>query len=340
MPGACSNSWQVYGCDWSIGYFWRSSDLLERLIFIALALLLAYIVFVVSRFYRPYSSARRQSCGFAPASISTECHQRRFVADLSRGLGTLRGIAVLAPFLGLAGTCDGVMYRLMGIGMAVSRERLIVIVASEVAAALITTVAGIIVAISAILSYNLLTTQIERLKCELANISVVAKGSATGSIGRSIGFAQRLPLQRRFSGVPPYSLVAGPVLASVVAIFTFFQPYEIPTGLSVRLMPIGSLERHRQSVTPVVVSVVSESGKGTVVVRVNSKATSLDDLDKALVRKQKGALQREVYVEAEGTVQWGDVVQVIDTVKTIGNGNVVLLTTTPNASSGSNWSQR
>lgn len=91
---------------------------------------------------------------------------------------------------------------------------------------------------------------------------------------------------------------------------------------------------------PVVVSVVSESGKGTAVVRVNSKATSLDDLDKTLVRQQKGASQREVYVEAEGNLQWGDLVQVIDVVEGVGDGYVVLLTTTPNASSGGNSSLR
>jgi biopolymer transport protein ExbD len=340
MPGACSNSWQAYGCDWTVGHLWRSSDSFERLIFVASALLFAYTGFVLSRFYYLYFSARREAHGFAPPSANTERRQKKLVADLSRGLGTLSAIASIAPYLGLAGTCDGVMYRLMRLGIAMSHDSAIVMVASEVGAALITTAAGIIVAISAILSYNLLTTRIESLKCERANRSAVADGSTTESIGRTIGFAQTLPLQRRFSGLPPYALLAAPVLASIVAIFTFFQPYEVPTGLPVRVLPIGSLERHRQSVMPVVVSVVSESGKGTAVVRVNSKATSLDDLDKTLVRQQKGASQREVYVEAEGNLQWGDLVQVIDVVEGVGDGYVVLLTTTPNASSGGNSSLR
>jgi biopolymer transport protein ExbD len=202
-------------------------------------------------------------------------------------------------------------------------------VAAEVAAALITTAAGIIVAISATLSYNLLMTRIGSLNCELANTSLLARGSSGEPIGRSRGFAQTLPLQRRFSGVPPYALAAAPVLASLVAIFTFFQPYEVPTGLPVRLLPIGSLERHRQSLAPVVVSVVSESGKGTAVVRVNSKPTPLDDLHKALVREQKGAPKREAYVEAEGTLEWGDVVRVIDIAERVGDGYVVLVTTAP-----------
>jgi biopolymer transport protein ExbD len=63
--------------------------------------------------------------------------------------------------------------------------------------------------------------------------------------------------------------------------------------------------------------------------RVNSKAISPDDLDRALVREQKGALNREVYVEADGALQWGDVVRVIDIAEGVGNGYVVLLTTTP-----------
>jgi len=322
MPGDCSNSWQAYGCDWTVGYLWRSSDLFDRLVFVALGLLLAYTVFVLGRFCFRYTSTRRECSPLGPTY--TQRSKGKLLAHLNRGLGNVRAIASIAPYLGLAGTCDGVTYRLMGMGMAVTRDHLIAIVAAAEAAALITTIAGIVVAISATLSYNLLTRLIERFRCELA--------STTEPIGRFRGFAQTLPLQRRFPSVPPYALIAAPILAILVAVLTLFQPYVVPTGLPVRLLPIGVLDK-RQALKPIVVSVVSESGNGTAVSRVNSKTTSLDDLEKALVRA-KGASKREMYVEADSSFQWGDVARVIDIAEGVGDGYVVLLTTTPNAGSG------
>ena len=96
---------------------------------------------------------------------------------------------------------------------------------------------------------------------------------------------------------------------------------------------MGPSEKRRQSPTPGGGSVVSESGKGTPLLRVNSKPTPLDDLHEALVREQKGASQREVYVEAEGTLEWRDVVRVIEIAERVGDGYVVLVTSAPDASS-------
>src|SRR5215831_9721805 len=105
MPGACLNSWHTDACEWSIGYVWRSSDWIERGLFIALALMLCYTVFVCIGVSRRYDLARRESRAFVPDSWrAVHRRQRTLVADLSRGLRTLKGIACAAPFLGLAGT--------------------------------------------------------------------------------------------------------------------------------------------------------------------------------------------------------------------------------------------
>lgn len=328
MPGTCSNSWQVCECGLTIGYLWRSSDLFERLVFASLALLLAYIVLVLGRFYVPYASFRRESGFLSVTPNYAGRGERKLVADLSRGLGMLRSINSVAPYLGLAGACEGVLYRLMWLSIAMPRDSAITVMAAEVAAALITTAAGIIVATSATLSHNLLTIRIESLMRELARTSL------TELMGQSRRLGQKFPLQRRFSGVPPFALVSVPFLASLVAIFTFFQPYEVPTGLPVLLLPVGSLDKHRPSLTPVVVSVVSDRGTSTAVVRVNSKATPLEALEKTLVREQKGASKRRVYIEAEGILQWSDVAPVIDIAEGVGEGYVVLLTTTPAATGG------
>ena len=339
MPEAC-NSWQAYACDSNVEYLWHSADLFDRLILVILALLLAYTVFVLERSYSRCYSVCRESRGRPTGPEYTQRSKRKLVADLSCGLGSLRAIALVAPYLGLAGTCDGVIYRLMGLRIAMSLDSAIVMTAGEVAAALVTSAAGTIVALSATLSYNLLTTRIGSLKSELPNTSLLAGDSNGEPIERSRRFAQMLPLQRRFSSVPPYALVAAPILASLVAILTFFQPYAVPTGLWVGLLPIGSIAKHRQSLTPVVVSLFSETRKGTAVVRVNSKPTPLDDLHITLVREQKGASKREVYVEAERTLEWGDVAGVIDIAERVGDGYVILVTTTPDASSGDKRSHK
>jgi len=105
MPGACLNSWQTDACEWSIGYIWSSSDWIERGLFITLALMLSCTLFIFIRFSCRYYSARRESRAFVPDSWrAVDRYQRTVVADLSRGLRTLKAIASAAPFLGLAGT--------------------------------------------------------------------------------------------------------------------------------------------------------------------------------------------------------------------------------------------
>jgi hypothetical protein len=334
MPGVCLNSWQREPCEWSIGYLWHFSDGFERLVFVGLALMLIYTACVFSRFCLRYYSVRRESRPFEPAApaYTAERHERKLVADLKRGLGTLRAVASLAPYLGLAGTCDGVMYRLMGLGIAMSRDSAIVMLASEVAAALITTAAGIIVAVPAILVYNFLQTRIEGFKRELVDAAVGASHPGAGSFQRSYRLARTLPLQERFSCLPPFALFAAPVLASLVAIFTFFQPYEGPTGLSVQLLSMGSLDEPRYTGKPIIFSVVRASGSGSPVVRLNSREIPLDDFNPVVIQESGVPRKWRGYVEAESTLPWADVVTVLEVVKD-SDANVVLLTTTPSPDS-------
>src|SRR6266568_8803821 len=64
MRGVCLNSWQTDGCEWSIGYLWRWMNWLGRLDVVALALMLAYIVIIVSRGSYRYHLARRKKSRF------------------------------------------------------------------------------------------------------------------------------------------------------------------------------------------------------------------------------------------------------------------------------------
>jgi biopolymer transport protein TolQ len=88
---------------------------------------------------------------------------------LSGGIQWLAMIATVAPLLGLLGTVLGVMHSFLGVVQAGSTN--IAAVAPGVAEALITTAAGLVVAIPAAMAYNYLTAQLNRFMGELEGIS-------------------------------------------------------------------------------------------------------------------------------------------------------------------------
>ncbi len=84
------------------------------------------------------------------------------VADLGLGLGTLRTIASSAPFIGLAGTCFGILNAFQGIGM--EKSSAIAMIASYIAEALLMTAVGLFVAVPAVWLHNCLWRRVEVLK--------------------------------------------------------------------------------------------------------------------------------------------------------------------------------
>jgi biopolymer transport protein ExbD len=300
MPAVCLNSWQTDGCQWSTGYLWRSSDWFERLVFVALALMLAYTVFVFSHFFCRYYSARHQSRAFVPDSTrAVQRSQRRLVADLSRGVGTLKLIASTAPFLGLAGTCDGILGGFIPVGM--ERRAALARMAADIAAALITTAAGLLVAIPAAVSYNVLHTRIEMFGSDLSNMP-------RALIARSFQFAQKLPLQKRFSGMPPFALVAAAALASLVAIFTLFQPYDVPTGLHIGL---ASARCEYEGDDRLIVLRITDAGK----LFLNTEQEDWNSLPGRLSEIYSMRVHRTLYLHADDGVPFQTVADALDIVE-------------------------
>ena len=178
---------------------WRISDLVECLIFVALALMLVHTAFVTVRFFRRHFFACREYSvlvrDFTPES---QRRKKNLLVELNRGVGTLRSIACAAPFLGLAGTCYGMLegfYRLgyqkyVGVGSVIA----------GIGVALVATSAGLVVAIPAAISYNVLRMRLEKFE---------SSGSSTllASSPRTYGFAQTLPLRSRFSRLPAFALI-------------------------------------------------------------------------------------------------------------------------------------
>jgi len=86
-------------------------------------------------------------------------------AELNRRLAVLATIASTAPFLGLLGTVFGILDSFRGVGMA--RATVISMMAGTIAEALITTAAGISVAVPTLWSYNLLSGRLELMNVEM-----------------------------------------------------------------------------------------------------------------------------------------------------------------------------
>ena len=91
------------------------------------------------------------------------------VEELERGLPFLATTGSVAPFFGLLGTVWGVMDAFLNIGLRGTGN--LSVVAPGVAEALITTIAGLAVAIPAVIAYNWFVSQIKEVADELHHFS-------------------------------------------------------------------------------------------------------------------------------------------------------------------------
>ena len=289
MLGVCLKLSPSYGYERIIGDMWRASDLVECLIFIGLALMLAYTPFVTVRFFRRYFLARRESfVSFADSAPASEQSKKNLVADLSRGVGTLQSIALAAPFLGLAGTCYGIL--LVSVrGYVGWRGGFISALSLEVPVTLVATAAGLIVSVPAAISYNILRTCLERFENNNC-------GTLLEAAPRSYGFAQTLPLQSQFSRLPAFALIGAPVLALLIPMFALMLRSPIPMGLPVHLLKMGATDHDS---APIVISVIGTGPGGLPTAYVNSKETPWNELDDAIRRQLQVRAHWIVYARQE-----------------------------------------
>lgn len=302
----------------SIRDMWRLSDLVEGLIFAALALMLVYTVFVTIRFFRRYFLACRElsSLDFTPAAGST----RNVLAELNRGVGSLRSIASASPFLGLAGTCYGMLEGFYSLGYQKFGGTGSVV--ADIGVALVSTAAGLIVALTAAISYNVLRTRLEKLESSHSS-------TRPDAAPRSYGFAQTIPLRSRFSTMPPYALIAAPLLALMIPMFAIMLQEPTPVGLAVHLLKMGAIDHDSDSI---VIGVISSSATSLPVVYVNSEEVPWSELGDTLRSQLKLRPHWKVYVAGEDGVAWRDVVNAVDAARGL-DAEVVLLTAPPTINS-------
>ena len=90
-------------------------------------------------------------------------------AEMKKGLGGLATIGSTTPFIGLFGTVFGIINAFTG--MATTGSGGLAAVSAGIAEALITTAAGLAVAIPAVMAFNYFTGHLERFQIEMTNSS-------------------------------------------------------------------------------------------------------------------------------------------------------------------------
>ena len=93
----------------------------------------------------------------------------RELEQLERYLGFLATVGSTAPFVGLFGTVWGIMNSFQSI--ALTKNTTLAVVAPGIAEALITTVAGLAVAIPAVIAFNYFTQKIRVIESEMESFS-------------------------------------------------------------------------------------------------------------------------------------------------------------------------
>ena len=301
---------------------WRWADLIQRGIYIGLALMLAHTVFVLIRFLRRYPPARHQCENLrSNSSLELILKSRDLVSELSRGLRILKAIGSAAPFLGLAGTSYGILAGFYTIHMY--GGSVVAYLVTETSSRLVTAATGLIVAIPAVVIHHALHNRVEILRKECAT------KEPTYSVEHTFRRAQTLPLGQRFSGLPPYALVASPVFAIVIFVYLLFKPYELPKGLPVRV----ALERCETGlVDRQLVLRVTEAGN----LFLNLEQESRGSLPGRLVEIYKLRQDRVLYLQADDRVPFQRVAEAIDLTRNIfgtgpGSQNITVRLITPSA---------
>lgn len=282
--------WEPGGCEWTIRYLWRWMSSFGHLDVIVLALMLVYVFAVVIYVSYRYYLARRAQ-GFDSAS------RRTLAAVLGIEAGGLKSIALTAPYLGLVGTCAGILSAFGGIGM--QKDAAMAMIATRIALALIPTAAGIPVAVLATCSYNYLRTRIDLLEGE-----VFDEGQQRAQHFRG---AHRFPPTKRFSELPAFGLLAAPGLGIIIAGFMTFPSFHTPTGFYVEL----ASARCEYVADKLIVLHITDTGK----VFLNQEQEDWNSLAGRLSQIYSLREYRTLYLLADSGVPFQTIAHALDTVE-------------------------
>lgn len=129
--------------------------------------------------------------------------------QLERNIGVLGSMAAVAPLIGLLGTVWGIM-RAFG-DMAQTGSAAPSVVAAGVSEALVTTAAGLVIAVPSVLLYNYFTRRL--------NVMLTMAENQTRSLRESAAETSATPLRERAAG-PAAAVAADDVAARVEALMS------------------------------------------------------------------------------------------------------------------------
>ena len=285
--------------EWTIEYLWRWTGSLERLAILGLALMSARIVVVVVRVcYNYYSARHRQVVDTESATVQR--NRKCLVAKLGLWVDSLKSIASTAPYLGLAGTCVGILYIFRGfIG---SRASALLFVVTGINAAFLSTVAGLLVAIPATVTHNYLRTLVWRLEREIElSASSLARLRAT----------RRFPLRERISNIQ-FAIVAVPMMALCIAGYMTFSSFHIPKGL--RIGVASNLCEYEHDEKVIVLRLAADNK-----LFLNSEKEDWTSLPGSLSKIYSTRVDRTLYLFADDDVPFYSVAYAIDLVQNLPN---------------------
>ncbi len=279
MPGACADRWEPYGaCGWNISLLWRWMDWIVRGDVVLLGLMLVGVIAIAIHVSYRLSWRGRGSLD--------ERGRRQLAANLGVELAVVRSIVVVAPYLGLAGACLGIMEAFDAIAM--ERGTALRLISLRVAVSVVTTAVGILVAIAASWVRVYLSRRMDLFR------------------NRRSRAATRFPLRKKFSGPPAYALIAAPMLACLVVVYEpFFDPHR-PRGFAVDLAPVQCDVGERLTVLH-----VAETGK----LFLNGEPEEWRNLSQRLAEVYKLRADRTLDVLADDGVLYQTVMDAMDVVE-------------------------
>ena len=254
--------------------------------------MLAYVVAVVVLVsYHRHAALHAEGIDTAHAA-----NRENLIADVGIHVANLKSISSAAPFLGLVGTCLGILSTFRG--YSGPPEGFVVMVASGMSSALMTTVAGLLVAIPATWAHNYARTCIDSLLTKLTGAPALKDDTSL--------VARRLPLTKRFSQLPAYALIAAPSLAIGVAAFAMFASFRATVGLVVEVAPPACQKPDR-----LIVLHLNDAGK----LFINFEPVDQLSLPDRLGEIYGKRAERNIYLVVDDGVPFQSAAEVIDMVR-------------------------
>lgn len=201
--------------EWGIRYLWWWTTWPVRLDIVVLGLSIAYTLATVIHVLERCKIARFHEQG--------PVRRRALAADLGIEITNVKSVAHTAPYLGLMGTCMGILTAFRGFDMA--RQAALRMEASIVAAALVPAAVGIVAAVVATCSYNCLCSRLDLLDSE-------------------VPVQRAMPVRpaRQYTEYSAYGVIAAPALAILFAtyltLYLAFASLHTPRGLDIGIVPV------------------------------------------------------------------------------------------------------